>query len=98
MSTAKPDFLDIDNDKFKSIIKISNKDSIEQKKDRSGSDDDSSKTLQLLRIKGFPRLLPEGLTHFHFTRNNPMLAKFHLENIQLNVNVNNNVNDYKKYG
>lgn len=60
MNTAKLDFLDIANDKFK-IMKISNNDLIEQKKNRPGSDEDSSKTLQLLRIKGFPRLLPEGL-------------------------------------
>ncbi|OAD57816.1 40S ribosomal protein S3a [Eufriesea mexicana] len=61
MNTAKPDFLEIDNDKFKTIMKISNNDSIEQKKDYSGNDEESSKTLQLLRIKGFPRLLPEGI-------------------------------------
>ncbi|CAK9831541.1 F-box/LRR-repeat protein 21 [Anthophora retusa] len=61
MSTAKPSFLEIDNDKFKTIMKISNEDTVEQKKDRTGSDDESSKTLQLLRIKGFPRLLPEGI-------------------------------------
>lgn len=60
MNTVKLDFLDIANDKFK-IMKISNNDLIEQKKNRPGSDEDSSKTLQLLRIKGFPRLLPEGL-------------------------------------
>lgn len=61
MSTAKPAFLEIDNDKFKTIMKISNEDSTEQKKDRSGKDDEASKALQLLRIKGFPRLLPEGV-------------------------------------
>ncbi|XP_043260087.1 F-box/LRR-repeat protein 3-like [Colletes gigas] len=61
MSTAKSTFLEIDNDKFKTIMKISNEDSIPQKKDRSGKDEDASKTLQLLRIKGFPRLLPEGI-------------------------------------
>lgn len=61
MSTAKPAFLEIDNDKFKTIMKISNEDSTEQKKDRSGKDDEASKALQLLRIKGFPRLLPEGI-------------------------------------
>lgn len=60
MNTSKPAFLEIDNDKFKTIMKISNEDSIEQKNDRSGKDEDASKTLQLLRIKGFPRLLPEG--------------------------------------
>ena len=64
MSTVKPDSLDVDNQKFKSIMKISSKGSIEQRRDhRSGeSDEDSAKTLQLLRIKGFHRLLPEGLT------------------------------------
>lgn len=61
MNTAKLDFLDIANDKFKTIMKISNNDSSEQKKNHSGNDEDSSKTLQLLRIKGFPRLLPEGI-------------------------------------
>ncbi|KOC63094.1 F-box/LRR-repeat protein 21 [Habropoda laboriosa] len=61
MSTAKPSFLEIDNDKFKTIMKISNEDTVEQKKDRTGNDEDSSKTLQLLRIKGYPRLLPEGI-------------------------------------
>ncbi|XP_043521426.1 F-box/LRR-repeat protein 3-like [Frieseomelitta varia] len=62
MSTVKPDSLDVDNDKFKSIMKISSKGSIEQRRDRSGgSDEDSAKTLQLLRIKGFHRLLPEGI-------------------------------------
>lgn len=61
MSTAKPAFLEIDNDKFKTIMKISSEDGIEQRKDRSEKDEDASKTLQLLRIKGFPRLLPEGI-------------------------------------
>ncbi|XP_076236458.1 F-box/LRR-repeat protein 3 [Calliopsis andreniformis] len=61
MNTAKPAFLEIDNDKFKTIMKISSEDSIEQKKDRSDKDDEASKTLHLLRIKGFPRLLPEGI-------------------------------------
>ncbi|XP_076754554.1 F-box/LRR-repeat protein 3 [Xylocopa sonorina] len=61
MTTAKPTFLEIDNDKFKTIMTISNEDSIGQKKDRAGTDEDSSKTLQLLRVKGFPRLLPEGI-------------------------------------
>ena len=61
MTTAKATFQEIDNDKFKTIMKISNEDAIEQKKDRTGKDDDASKTLQLLRVKGFPRLLPEGI-------------------------------------
>ncbi|XP_053994220.1 F-box/LRR-repeat protein 3-like isoform X2 [Hylaeus anthracinus] len=60
MGNTKPAFLEIDNDKFKTIMKISNDDSIEQKKNHSDEDEDS-KTLQLLRIKGFPRLLPEGI-------------------------------------
>lgn len=61
MKTAKPTFLEIDNDKFETIMKISNKDTIEQKKECSGNDADPAKTLQLLRVKGFPRLLPEGI-------------------------------------
>ncbi|CAL7951776.1 unnamed protein product [Xylocopa violacea] len=61
MNTAKPTFLEIDNDKFKTIMTISNEESIGQKKDRAETDEDSSKTLQLLRVKGFPRLLPEGI-------------------------------------
>ncbi|KZC10312.1 PREDICTED: F-box/LRR-repeat protein 3-like [Dufourea novaeangliae] len=61
MSTAKPAFLEIDNDKFKTIMKISSEDTVEESKDRSGKDEDASKTLQLLRIKEFPRLLPEGI-------------------------------------
>ncbi|XP_012144439.1 F-box/LRR-repeat protein 3 [Megachile rotundata] len=61
MKTAKPTFLEIDNDKFETIMKISNKDTIEQKKECSSNDADPSKTLQLLRVKGFPRLLPEGI-------------------------------------
>ncbi|XP_076643150.1 F-box/LRR-repeat protein 3 [Halictus rubicundus] len=61
MSTAKPGLLEIDNDKFKTIMKISSEEGIEQRKDRSGKDEDASKTLQLLRIKGYPRLLPEGI-------------------------------------
>lgn len=60
MSTAQSAVLEIDNDKFKTIMKVSDADSIEQRKDRSEDDDESSKTLQLLRIKGSPRLLPEG--------------------------------------
>ncbi|XP_029040332.1 F-box/LRR-repeat protein 3-like [Osmia bicornis bicornis] len=61
MSAPKPAFPEIDNDKFETIMKISNKDTVEQKKDRSNNDADPSRTLQLLRVKGFPRLLPEGI-------------------------------------
>ncbi|XP_017888362.2 F-box/LRR-repeat protein 3-like isoform X1 [Ceratina calcarata] len=59
MSAAKFAHLEVENDKFKSVMRISNEDSIGQKKERN--DGDSSKTLQLLRVKGYPRLLPEGI-------------------------------------
>lgn len=58
-NTAKTPFLEIDNERFKSVMTISDENSDESKK--RCIEDDGSKTLQLLRIKGYPRLLPEGI-------------------------------------
>lgn len=61
MSTAKTSCLEIDDDRFMSIMKISGESSVNEETVHSGNEDDTAKTLQLLRIKGFPRLLPEGI-------------------------------------
>lgn len=58
-STAKATFLGIDNERFKSIMKISEGADGDAKKAEAA--ETGAKTLQLLSIKGFPRLLPEGI-------------------------------------
>lgn len=61
MSTANSSYLEIDDDRFMSIMKISGESSVNEGTAHSGKEDDTEKRLQLLRIKGFPRLLPEGI-------------------------------------
>jgi len=56
-STAK---LGIDSEHFKSAVTISNAKNVEHRKDHCGDNKNDPRTLHLVRVKGFPRLLPEG--------------------------------------
>lgn len=56
MSTAK---LEIDDERFKSAVVISKDKNVEYRK-KHRRDENDLRTLHLVRVKGFPRLLPEG--------------------------------------
>ncbi|KAI4477533.1 PREDICTED: F-box/LRR-repeat protein 3-like isoform X2 [Polistes canadensis] len=64
ISTSKSAYIDIDNEGFNTALTLSSdKTTIEQKKDRSRGIEDNAlaKSLQLLRIRGSPHLLPEDI-------------------------------------
>lgn len=63
ISTSKSAYLDIDNEGFNTVLTLSNeKTTVEQKKERQGIEDNAlAKSLQLLRIRTSPSLLPEGI-------------------------------------
>lgn len=56
MSTAK---LGIDDERFKSAVMISKTKNVEHRKEHR-RDENDPRTLYLVRVKGFPRLLSEG--------------------------------------
>ncbi|KAL0117598.1 hypothetical protein PUN28_010418 [Cardiocondyla obscurior] len=58
-STAK---LKIDDEHFKSVVTISKTKNVERKKNHyCDNDENDPRALHLMRVKGFPRLLPEGI-------------------------------------
>lgn len=52
--------LGINDERFKSAITISKAKNVECRKDYCCDDENDPKILHLVRVKGFPRLLPEG--------------------------------------
>lgn len=53
--------LGINDERFKSAITISKAKNVECRKDYCCDDENDPKILHLVRVKGFPRLLPEGI-------------------------------------
>lgn len=66
ISTSNSAYLDIDNEGFNTVLTLSNeKNTVESKKERQGVEDIAlAKSLQLLRIRASPSLLPEGILTF----------------------------------
>jgi len=52
--------LGINDERFKSAVTISKAKNVEYRKDYCCGDENDPKTLHLVRVKGFPQLLPEG--------------------------------------
>ncbi|XP_047346465.1 F-box/LRR-repeat protein 3-like [Vespa velutina] len=63
INTSKSTYLDIDSEGFNTALTLSNeKTTIEQRKERREVEDNAwTKSLQLLRIRGSPHLLPEDI-------------------------------------
>lgn len=60
-TTAKSPCSEIDAEKFESMLSILEENPEERRKDLLGTEENTASTLQLLAVKGFPRLLPEGI-------------------------------------